>query len=135
MFYFCHSKNPEIMKYIMKDTFNSISIYSWKKISLLTNIRYQMCCKENKSLFLTSWKKAKLLTQKSVIFKMITDFFLVEKWGTCKEILQQKLINLDCQDSTCFGIFQVALKWRTIGKSFSFPFSAKYFDINFKCLI
>ena len=36
-----------------------------------------MCYKNNKS----SWKIAKSFLQKFVIFNMITDFFLVEKWG------------------------------------------------------
>ena len=36
MFYFCHSKNPSN---IMKNIFNSISIYFGKKMSLLKNIR------------------------------------------------------------------------------------------------
>ena len=43
MFYFCHSKN---FSDNMKNIFSFISIYSWKKISLLTSIK-QMCYKEN----------------------------------------------------------------------------------------
>ena len=35
MFYFCHSNHPSN---IMKNIFNSISIYFWKKNSSLTNI-------------------------------------------------------------------------------------------------
>ena len=55
-------------------------------------------------------KKGEIAHSKVCHFQNDYRLFLVEKWGTCKEILQQKLINLDCQDSTCFGIFQVALK-------------------------
>ena len=30
------------------------------------------------------------------------------KIRTCREVLMQNLLNLDCQDSIRFGIFQVA---------------------------
>ena len=39
---------------------------------------------------------------------MITDSFLVEKWGTlerAKEYVCKSLLKLDCQDSIEFGIF------------------------------
>ena len=53
IFYFCHSKNPSnIMKnilYIMRK--NSISVYSLKSISFLTNVRNKRVYKENKSQF------------------------------------------------------------------------------------
>ena len=43
VFYFCHSNYSSN---IVKNIFNSISIYFWKKISLLTNITNK-CYKEN----------------------------------------------------------------------------------------
>ena len=46
MFYFCNLKNHSS---IMKNVFNSISIYSWKKIPLSTNIRYK--CVTRKIIF------------------------------------------------------------------------------------
>ena len=76
MFYFCHSKNPSN---IMKNIFNSISIYSLKKISLLTNIANKCIIRKINLYFLTLWKMAKFFLQKSVIFNMITESFLVEK--------------------------------------------------------
>ena len=50
-----------------------------------------MCNKEN--LYFDVIKKVKLSLQKFVIFNMITDSFLVEKQGTCKEVRLQKLIK------------------------------------------
>ena len=50
-----------------------------------------MCHKEN--LYFDVIKKVKLSLQKFVIFNMITDSFLVEKQGTCKEVRLQKLIK------------------------------------------
>ena len=46
-----------------------------------------------------------------VIFNMIADSFLVEKWKTLERIqmyVWKNSLNLDCQDSISFGIFQVA---------------------------
>ena len=43
MFYFCHLKN---LSNIMKNVFNSNSIYSWKKISLLTPMRNKCVLRE-----------------------------------------------------------------------------------------
>ena len=68
---------------------------------------------------------------------MVTDLFLVEKWGTlerAKRYVYKNLLNLNCQDSICFGIFKLLKNKESFGKSFSFPFSAKYFDRNFKYL-
>ena len=53
-----------------------------------------MSYKENKYLLLMSWEMAKLFLQMFVIFNMITESFLVEKWGRCKEVRLQKLITL-----------------------------------------
>ena len=98
----------------------------------------QMCYKENKSLFFLSlWEMARFFLQKFVIFNMITDSFLIEKWGALERARRNvwiNLPNLDCQDSIRFNIYQVANE-ESFGKSFSFPFSAKYFDRNFKCLV
>ena len=56
---------------------------------------------------------AKFFLQKFVIFNMITDPFLVEKWGTsvgARRYTCKNLLNLDCQDSIRISIFQVAYK-------------------------
>ena len=79
MFYICHSENPSN---IMKIIFNSISIYSWKKISLLSNIRNKHVTRKINLYFFDVMKKAIFFLQKFVIFNMITDSFLGEKWGT-----------------------------------------------------
>ena len=44
---------------------------------------------------------------------MITDSSLVQKWRTLERArrhVSKNLLNLDCQDSIRFGIFQVAYK-------------------------
>ena len=54
---------------------------------------------------------ATFFLQKFVIFNMITDSFLVQKWGTLEVATRydwKNLLNLGCQDSIHFGIFQVA---------------------------
>ena len=56
---------------------------------------------------------AKFFLQKVVIFNMITDSFLVEKWGRldrASRYVYKNLLNLDCQDSIRFDIYQVAHK-------------------------
>ena len=111
MFYFCHSKNPSDA---IKNIFNSISINFWKKISFLTNIRNKGVIRKKNFYFLTSWKMAIFFLQKFVIFNMITDSFLIEKWGT----LERQRGSSKNEES--------------FGKSFSFPFSAKCFDRNIK---
>ena len=78
MFYFCHSKSfSNIWKYI----FNSISRYCSENISLLTYTRSKRVIRQINLFFLTSWKMATFLLEMFVIFNMITDLFLVEKWG------------------------------------------------------
>ena len=48
MFYFCHSKNPLD---VMKNIFDSIHIYFWKKLSLLTNRNKRVIRKVNLYFF------------------------------------------------------------------------------------
>ena len=75
---------------------------------------------------------AKYFHQKFVIFDKITESFLVEKWrtlGDARRCICKNLLNLGFQDNIHFSIYQVGYKWRV-----SFPFSAKYYDRNFKCL-
>ena len=54
---------------------------------------------------------------------------------TCKEYVCKNLLNLDCQNSICFAFFKLLKNEESFGKSFSFPFSAKCFDRNFKCFL
>ena len=71
-----------------------------------------MFYKENKSLFFWRNEKwQKFLFQKVFIFNMTTDSFLVEKRETLEHVKRyvwKNSLNLDCQDSISFGIFQVA---------------------------
>ena len=68
----------------MKDIFNSISMYSWKKISSLANIRNKLCYK-------------KVRPQRSAI-----------------RYVRKNVLNLDGKDSIRFGIFQIAKKWSIV---------------------
>ena len=54
---------------------------------------------------------AKFFLQMFVVSNMITDSFLVEKWGALERARTyacRNLLNLDFQDSIRFVIFQVA---------------------------
>ena len=56
---------------------------------------------------------AKFFPQKFVIFSMITDSFLVEIRGALERARRyafKNLLNLYCQNSIRFGIFQVVYK-------------------------
>ena len=51
--------------------------------------------------------------QMSFIFNLITDSFLVEKWGIlerARRYVWKNVLNLDCQDSIRFNIYKVANK-------------------------
>ena len=126
LFYFCHSEHPSD---IMKNIFNSISIYSFKKISLLTNVRNKEVVRKTNFFFFTSWKMATFFLQKFVIFNTIPDSFLVEKWGTlerARRYLCKYLLNLDFQDSICFAFFKLLKNEESFGEFF-FPIFCKLF--------
>ena len=77
------------------------------------------------------------LVAASVIFSMITDSPLAEKLGTlerARRYFYNCLLNLNYQNIFRFGIYQVTYNEESFGKRLSFPFSAKYFYRNFKCL-
>ena len=104
--------------------------YSWFQNSMLTNIRNKCVLRKINLYFLTLWKMAKLFLQKFVIFNMITNPFLVEKWGTlerARRYVCKNLLNLDCQDSIRFNIYQVANKGRIIWEEFLLPIFCKTF--------
>ena len=77
-----------------------------------------MCYKENKTLslyiyFFDVMKNGHIFPLKVSHFQHFTDSFLVEKWGTlerARKYVFKNLLNLDCQGSIRFGIFQVAYK-------------------------
>ena len=123
MFYFYHLKN---LPNVMKNIFSSISIYSWKKVSLLTHMRNK-CIMREINLSLTLWKMSKFFLQKFFVFNMITISKEMENIRTYKEIHLQILINLDCQDSIRFGICQVVYKWRIVWEEFLLPIFCKMF--------
>ena len=109
MFYFGHLKNPSN---IMKDIFFSISIYSWKKSSLLANIRKKRVITKINLYFFDARKNDQIVLQKFVIFNMITESFLVGKWGTCKQVHLQKRIKFTLTLTYLFWHFSSCLKMK-----------------------
>ena len=117
MFYFCHSKNASN---IMKNIFNSISIYSWKKTFLLTNIRNKCVIKK---IFIF-WQIFFFQIFSSKVYHFQYDHryhftILVEKQGTlerARRYVCKNLLNLDYQDSIRYDISQVTYKWRITWK-------------------
>ena len=82
-----------------------------KKFSFLRNIRNECVFRKINLYFLTSWKTAKLFLQKLITFNIITDSFLVEKFGKFEHVRRyvcKNLLNLDYQESIRFGIFQIS---------------------------
>ena len=107
----------------MKSFFNSISIYSWNKILLLTKIRSKCFIRKKNLYFLKLSKMAKFFLQMFVIFNMITDSFLVEKCVTLERTrtyVCKNLLNLDYQNSICFGIIELLINEELLRKSFIF---------------
>ena len=93
-----------------------------------------MCYEENKSLFSDVWKMAKFFAQMFVFFNMMTDSFLVEKRGTLERAWRyvcKNPLNLDCQHSITFAIFQVVYKWIIIWKEFLLPTFWSLFSLFF----
>ena len=70
--------------------------------------------------------------QNFVIFNMIANSFLVEKWRTSEYARRYVCRHLDCQDSICFTFFKLTKNEGSFGKGFSFVCSAKCFERNFK---
>ena len=66
MFYFSNLKNASD---VMKNIFNSISIYSWKKNFLVNKHKKQKCYKENKSLFSNVMKNGHIFLLKVCHFQ------------------------------------------------------------------
>ena len=67
----------------MKNIFDSITIYSWKIIFLLTNTRNKYVFRKINFYFFDVMEDGLIfILQKFVIFNMVTDCFLVEKLET-----------------------------------------------------
>ena len=80
---------------------------------------------------------AKHFLQKFVIFSMITDFFLGEKWGILEGAMRyvcKNIFSLDWLGSIRFVFIKLLINEESFEKGFSFPFLVKYFDRNVKYL-
>ena len=150
IFYFCHSKNSSD---VMKNIFNSWkkiyilekNFYIFlKKISLLTNIRNKGVIRKINLFFFDVMKNDHIFPWRVCHFQLSLchfnhkDYLLVEKWGTLEHARRcpcKNLLNVDCQDSICFTFFKLFKNEHSFGKSFSFPFSEKCFDRDFKCFL
>ena len=125
MFYFCHSENPSIY---MKILSNSNPMYSWKKISLLENVRNTFVIRKINLHFFDVMKNGQSFP--FIFLETIADSYLVEKWKTLEHVKRyvwKNLLNLDCQESISFGIFQVAWK-RRVGKSLEGVFLSHFLE-------
>ena len=109
----------------IKNIFNSISIYYWKKVSLLTHMRNKCIMREINLYFLTLWKMAKFFLQKFVVLNMITVSKEMGNIRKCKEIHLQKLIKFRLSGK--YSLWQVVYKWRIIWEEFLLPISCKMF--------
>ena len=108
-----------------------VFLFLKKKMSLLTNTRNKVVIWKINFYFWTSRKMAIFFLKMFLILNMITDSFLVKKWGTlehARRYVCKNLLNLDCQDSIWFAFFKLLKNEVSFGKSFSFPFSARYFE-------
>ena len=104
-----------------------------KKV-LLTNIRNKYVIKEVNLYFCDVIEMAKFFLQLFIIFNIITDSFLIEKWGTLEHARGCLYRNLSIvRKAFILAFFKLLENKESFGKSFSFPFSVKRFDRNFKC--
>ena len=88
MFYFCHSKNlSDVMKYI----FNSISIYFWKKNSLLTNIRNKRVIRKINLYFFDVMKNGHIFSSEVRHFQYDHGFLLSRETGNFREYKEVRL--------------------------------------------
>ena len=95
-----------------------------EKSSLWTNIRNKCVIKKIILHFLMSWQWVKFFLQNFAFFNMMTDSFLVGKrrtWECAWRYVCKNSLNLDCQNSIPFGIFQAVYKWKIIWKEFLLP--------------
>ena len=120
----------------MKNIFNSISIYSWKKISMLTNIRNKCVFRKINVHFFKVMKNDEIFPSKVCHFQYDDRFlFSREMENIRRRYVWKDLLNFDCQNSICFAFFRLFKNDESFGKSFSYPFSAKCFHRNFKCFL
>ena len=127
----------EILQILWKILYNQIipSLYNF----LLTNIRSKcLFNKENKSLFSCRHEKWPNFSFRGLSFSVWSQIpFLVEKWETLEDARRSAKTNWIYIIRIVFvlAFIKLLINEESFGKSFSFPFSAKYFDRNFKCLL
>ena len=110
MFYFYHSKNPSN---IMKDIFHSISIYFWKKNSLLKNIRNKCFVRKINLCFFDVMKNGQIFPSKVCHFQYDHRWHFSRKKGNirmCKEARLKKLIKFRLSGLYSFWQFSSCLK-------------------------
>ena len=93
-FYFYPSKNPSD---VMKNIFNAISIYSWKKKSSLTNIRNKRVIRKKYVYCFDVMKNGHTFPSKICHFQYDHRFLFSREMGNsraCNEVRLQKLIKL-----------------------------------------
>ena len=107
MFYFYHSKN---LSNIMKNIFNSISIYFFLKKFLVKKYKKQMFYKENKSLFFWRHEKWPNFSFKRLSFSIWSQMTFHGIIRMCKEARLKKLIKFRLSGCYSFWHFSSCLK-------------------------
>ena len=72
-----------------------------------------MCYMENKSLFFDVMKNGHIFLHSFINLNIISDSFFSRGMGALKHARRyacKNVLNLDCQDSIHFGIYQVTYK-------------------------
>ena len=91
------------MKYIF---FPSLYILE-KKISLLANVRNKCVIRKINLYFFDARKNDQIVPSKVCYFQYDHRIFF-KNWECVNRYVLKNVLNLDCHDSICFGIFQVA---------------------------
>ena len=106
----------------MKERFWNIFDWHYAGFFILEkkNTRKKVVIWKTNFYFWTSRKMAIFFLKMFLIFNMITDSFLVKKWGTlehARRYVCKNLLNLDFQDSICFAFFKLFKNAVSFGKS------------------
>ena len=96
--------------------FYPISIFSWKNISLLTNIRNKWVIRK---INFDLMKNGQIFPSKLCHFQCDHKFLLSREMGSSRrwKYVSKNLLNLNFHHSISFGIFQVGCKLISFGKN------------------
>ena len=104
------------------------SLYILEKNLLVNKYKKQRCYY---LYFMKSWKMALFFVQKFVIFNMIPNSFLIEKWETLEHARSYvcNLLNLDCENSTFVLHFSSCLKMKNQKNQMGIVFPSHFHNV------